>query len=177
MKNEGIPATNNTSTVINMQTRGTSGKSGRRKGVAGTSKAGSVAVVQEEKPPAPKVSMFDPAFKRKGVYKERESQEKTDFINEYPDILKMQPQLLKRRERMGTRKSNKQTLAVDRMYLALLRLTAHRAATTINFNLAHDLDVLYRASDWDIYERHLLECSDGNLEAIMGENDNFVCYD
>ncbi|KAJ2041779.1 hypothetical protein H4S04_007613 [Coemansia sp. S16] len=118
--------------------------------------------------------IHDPHAHEEETYGEHESQELDDFKQKYLSLSKMYPpakgyysKLLCRRQRMGTRVATEDTLRVDRMYYALLRLTINRAVRSNNLDRLEELFItLLEASDENIVNQYTAMKKTGNIHEI-----------
>ncbi|KAJ2056967.1 hypothetical protein GGI17_005911 [Coemansia sp. S146] len=92
----------------------------------------------------------------------------TDLKGYFPDVVQKYPWILWRRQRIGPKVATDNTLLIDMMYYALLRLAAARSEVTPNFHLERELRVLCDANDGTIVSRHMEESEEENISPIEG---------
>ncbi|KAJ2031905.1 hypothetical protein IWW57_000486, partial [Coemansia sp. S610] len=107
------------------------------------------------------------------TYGEHASLERKRFSENNDKLLRMFPKVLDRRLRIGTRVATPHTLAIDRMYFALLYILASdRKGASTSDTLLPEVRALYNADDRTVYDRYQAEIGRHAQQPIEGVDES-----
>ncbi|KAJ2698763.1 hypothetical protein H4218_003084 [Coemansia sp. IMI 209128] len=107
------------------------------------------------------------------TYGEHASRERKRFSENNGKLLRMFPKVLDRRLRIGTRVATPHTLAIDRMYFALLYILASdRKGASTSDTLLPEVRALYNADDRTVYDRYQAEIGRHAQQPIEGVDES-----
>ncbi|KAJ2694467.1 hypothetical protein H4218_005594 [Coemansia sp. IMI 209128] len=106
------------------------------------------------------------------TYDEHDSPERDKFVQTDRAIISNFSYVLDRRLRMGTRVATPHTLAIDRMYYALLYLVGSETRGASREDIQEVVDVLYNADDRTIYDRYQAEIGRHAQQPIEGVDES-----
>ncbi|KAJ2790503.1 hypothetical protein GGI18_001758 [Coemansia linderi] len=106
------------------------------------------------------------------TYDEHDSPERDKFVQTDRAIISNFSYVLDRRLRMGTRVATPHTLAIDRMYYALLYLVGSETRGASREDVQEAVDALYNTDDRTIYDRYQAEIGRHAQQPIEGVDES-----